>query len=1206
MTPTDLSSLMDEVHKCKQMYEEIEEIVISNMETNNNSMLDLIKSLKIVSHNQNVLENKLEDTLKNQMNTDILVNNMNERLNNLTNLFNNKNFKKLLIRQMDTINSTNNSDYGTKSNNANTSNGTLKFINGAISILDPTVQTKSNSFNRENIKRGPGRPKKDPNSVGRTTENIDLFKGKIKLPTGNIQISKSKKYFINPINDDNLNKLSSINNSNNNSNSSQVSSRVLSSTNLGNGNLPNNKTITINDSKSDLSDNSDESGSENEDSELDSELESESESESNDDDENDEDYHYSGKGRPRKIKNKRATRKLGASGKDDKNNSNSKKFKFIKPRKMNTRNKKDLNDNDDTSDNDNKSVAKNENDDKVDIPQYSDAVKRRRGRPQKKRIVETILNNSPSPMDKANNNSNVDAGDGLLEAKINDKDKKSKHKTLNNKLDIKFSHISVDKNTTFDMLNNTINKRRNSSKGKTLNRQDMISTTMNDIDPKQDKLDKLRDPTDKMLVNMKYNDRITTKSFMESNKDLLLALKEEERRRKNATNSKLKVDKKKNTYMKSPHAVRSADSNIFETSEDDFNHLLSKDSTDLIQPDSKPYMKTDDVYHSAITDKEKLSEMANKVPVKNIIRQNPNIQILPNLNNTSNLNESTNNDDNNNNNDVNDSNFHTELITNTNTTNHTVKDASTSQERGQLNIGEIDHDTTSLGPKKVEIAGLLNDKSKTTGWNNFEESTLQSSNLSTTPLTSNPTNNSGTTSATTTPIHTTTNTTTNAEASYKESSLIGEADTTTKAANNSTTLDTDATPVKRRARKQAVPLLKSHYNLRNKKKPAISTSDESDIRESEEELELPKRKRRATKRSKADTDKTEQPNIISQAMPLPTKLTNSKPAIEETNSEQLEGDSKNSKTKENQQSFEEAEGKADTPTDTQSSIDNKNDIFSSILFGAPVELLCKDGFFYRRDRPDLPIKAGEYLDLKLRSKYEEIVKSGKFDDDGEDDVSNIGETIANPTLYAISMKYKKHLGKKDRTTAQTLTELTEAETEQTFELLGKTVLTENYVNSLEYFLMEFFWENKLVRLGLKLKESKRTWQRRRALFTLFEFWRDQTIEKRNFKQYTMLHAVKEMENYRIFINRSVSWFYNHITLLKMILYDLCDNIDSQWREWMYPRNKTLPVLGSYDSDVGVDVTADNIVTILDNILVFEELNDDGKPERLIQEDVPEK
>lgn len=1143
----DMSVLVDELHKCKQMYEEIEEIVISNMETNNNSMLDLIKSLKIVSHNQNVLENKLEDTLKNQMNTDLLVNNMNQRLNNLTNLFSNKNFKKMLIRQVDGIN-----DQGPKSGNNHGSNETVKLINSAISILDPTIQTKSNTPNKENIKRGPGRPKKDPSLAARTTENIDLFKGKSKLPTGNTPISKSKRYFINPIDDDDLNKLTTNYNNNDNNNIityTPISSGKLSSIDLKKEKLPSNKTIAISESKTDLSETSDQSGSEDVDAELESELDSELESESendDDDDENDEDYHYNGKGRPRKAKNRRVTRRSSTNGNEDKNTGFINKFKINRTKRYSTRNRKtqdnDDKNNSDRSDNDDRETIKNENGGKLDIPQISDTMKRRRGRPQKKRIVETFLNNSLSPMENTDNTPTINDIDDSQDENTNDKDKTIKGSAPTSKPDIKFSNISINKSSTADTLNNSLSKRSNSSKGKTPNRQDMVSTTLSDIDPKQDILDKLRDPTDKMLVNMKYNDRITTRSFMESNRNLLLALKEEERRKKIASSLRPKVEKKKGDDTKKSGS---------------FDSIVSK-----IAEDTQRYSANLEGSHlhsntAAITDGEKKLELATENPPAREASQNSNKEISsPVATKTDQLSKAGNTES---------SRASIEIIS--------IKKKETGGEKQT----DIDGDEKSLEAseaKKAETSDSLNRILGSAKTDDIDEEHQAEPNGQAT----NPSNGK--------------------DAQFPEGVMNNDEKITSQHAETVSTTKKISTPVKRRPRKQVVLPLKSHYNLRNKKRHTRSTSDVSDLSGSEEEPALPKRKRRTTKKPKADDQPAEQPNIISQAMPLPVKMSDKSPDIEEEKPieqpiEQPKSDAIVSKTEDLQPSIEEIDVRADS----QSSADNKTDLFSSILFGAPVELLCKDGFFYRRDKPDLPIKAGEYLDLKLRSKYEEVVKTGKLDDLSYD-INALDDNIANPMLYAISVKYKSRLGKKDRTTAQTLSEQTENETAQTFELLGETVLTEKYVNSLEYFLMEFYWENKLVSLGLKLKESKRTWQRRRALFTLFEFWRDQTIEKRNFKKYTMFHAVKEMENYRIFINRSVSWFYNHITLLKMILYDLCDNIDSQWREWMFPRDKPLPIIGSYDEDLGVEITADNIVSILDKTLVLDELDVDSKHDRL--------
>lgn len=251
-----------------------------------------------------------------------------------------------------------------------------------------------------------------------------------------------------------------------------------------------------------------------------------------------------------------------------------------------------------------------------------------------------------------------------------------------------------------------------------------------------------------------------------------------------------------------------------------------------------------------------------------------------------------------------------------------------------------------------------------------------------------------------------------------------------------------------------------------------------------------------------------------------------------------------------------------------------SDYQTTLLLGSPIELVCKDGFFFRRNVPNVPITSGSYLEFRFLTKEKDLIKANEDEMKRDKDSGFLVATLT------------KH----DRTNTHFLKPDVSKETELAFDILCKTTLTEKYVNSLEYFLMEFRWENKLVGLGLKLRESKRTWQRRKALFALFEFWRDQSQEKRGFKNFTILHAVKEMENYRIFINRSVSWFYNHITLLKMILYDLCDNVATQWREWMFQKSAKLPNLGDILED-GTTVTMDNINEALDNLLVFDFLDD---------------
>ncbi|CCH58102.1 hypothetical protein TBLA_0A03020 [Henningerozyma blattae CBS 6284] len=248
------------------------------------------------------------------------------------------------------------------------------------------------------------------------------------------------------------------------------------------------------------------------------------------------------------------------------------------------------------------------------------------------------------------------------------------------------------------------------------------------------------------------------------------------------------------------------------------------------------------------------------------------------------------------------------------------------------------------------------------------------------------------------------------------------------------------------------------------------------------------------------------------------------------------------------------------PEDSSMSIKvDSNDDLDDISGDTPIELICRSGFFYLRGEPRKPINTGSYLKFKFKPKEDELLRSTLTEDLDDHRAERMNS-------YALKADI-------------------EVETNFAFSILSGTTLTERYVNSLEYFLMEFRWENRLVDLGLKLRESKRTWQRRKALFTLFEFWRDQSREKRGFHNYSILHAVKEMENYRIFINRSVSWFYNHITLLKMILYDLCDNTETQWREWMYPKNKPIPTIGENG------ITTETINEVIDNALTLDFLDD---------------
>lgn len=91
------------------------------------SVQDLFNSLKVLSHNQSVLENKLDDVMKNQVNTDILVNNLNERLNKLSTMLQN-----------------------------------TSKVNHSNLLIENSSNNTSSQHNTSSSRRGPGRPRKMP------------------------------------------------------------------------------------------------------------------------------------------------------------------------------------------------------------------------------------------------------------------------------------------------------------------------------------------------------------------------------------------------------------------------------------------------------------------------------------------------------------------------------------------------------------------------------------------------------------------------------------------------------------------------------------------------------------------------------------------------------------------------------------------------------------------------------------------------------------------------------------------------------------------------------------------------------------------------------------------------------------------------------------------------------------------------------------
>lgn len=802
-----LSLMEEEVNISAQKYHKLEELLLSRDTTMTTSMQDMFTTLKTLSHNQAILENKLDDALKNQMNTDVLVNSINDRLNRLTSSVSSLS-RKTPSTSTSLIDTNNISSSNNKS--ANT-------IDGQPLLLSHSIENSSSR--PTSVRRGPGRPRKD-GSAGRVSDNIAQNNGghvnqvKVSLPTGAVQVSKSKRYFIDPsTSSDHIHQLKS---------DSSIQHKIN-----GLSPLP-----------------------------------------------------------PSNTNKNPAKRKRGRPPKK----------RTVETVIINEKNMINLDvENKDTAEDD---VHTHKDDNEKSPPDKKEALMHVLPSSlvsPKMNASSSSTSLSTSPPSSSRSSSPSSAPSNVMPSTLPTAD------TTNFQESEDIGTITADSPIITTRIITPLARKRllgaNVDNDNIIVEMssssvsaDVIADSSSNVNRQQRELDKRRDSREKMLVNMKYNDREKAKSFMESNKKLLQAMREEERR-------------KRMTAL------------IYDT----------QPTSASTQPSSATSLST-------------LPEQSFKIE---------------------------------------------------------------------------DHIQPT---KKIGISSMLN--------------------------------------------------------------------------NEDSILTTD------------------FPSPGNELKRVRSQDDQDDVPHTLRQL----RRRRA-----------------SSYLTTPTVSS--------------------------------IEGQTNNDIELASPINKKNDSQASLLLASPIELLCRDGFFYRRNMPNTPITTGAYLEFKFKSKEDELIS------------------------LTMSQKDFVDRTKHDRMNAHFLKPDIEIETEMAFTILSKTTLTEKYVNSLEYFLMEFRWENKLVGLGLKLRESKRTWQRRKALFALFEFWRDQSREKRKFHNYTILHAVKEMENYRIFINRSVSWFYNHITLLKMILYDLCDNIATQWREWMFSKDVPLPIL-SVDG-----VSEENINEAIDNVLTLDFLDD---------------
>ena len=144
-------------------------------------------------------------------------------------------------------------------------------------------------------------------------------------------------------------------------------------------------------------------------------------------------------------------------------------------------------------------------------------------------------------------------------------------------------------------------------------------------------------------------------------------------------------------------------------------------------------------------------------------------------------------------------------------------------------------------------------------------------------------------------------------------------------------------------------------------------------------------------------------------------------------------------------------------------------------------------------------------------------------------------------------------------------------------IFGRCFMSESYAQSLDFFTVEFMQQYSLALLNLQAAPSAESWRKNKNLFFLLIHWRELSREKRLYRHYTILHAVKELENYRLHSNNTISRLCRSYHEIKQYLTGLCVE-GSLWQPWMYAEGAELPILGKRGINPG------NICQSLDKLL----------------------
>ncbi|CCH60150.1 hypothetical protein TBLA_0C03470 [Henningerozyma blattae CBS 6284] len=200
------------------------------------------------------------------------------------------------------------------------------------------------------------------------------------------------------------------------------------------------------------------------------------------------------------------------------------------------------------------------------------------------------------------------------------------------------------------------------------------------------------------------------------------------------------------------------------------------------------------------------------------------------------------------------------------------------------------------------------------------------------------------------------------------------------------------------------------------------------------------------------------------------------------------------------------------------------------------ELIIHNDFVYLETNLTKPLTVCEYLELKFNKNY---------------------YCRRLPMImYGVTLPPKDTIYEPMEINSQD-----ESELEDIMKILGNTPANCSFLHGFEYFVCETHWLNKMARKDEFLRDSVRGWEKRKHLMSLVIYWKHRTIESRRLPTFTLFHATKELENYRLFMHVTFSWLKDHISHIKRFLEAFIKERSKKSHPWAFHSTQNMPVLG---------------------------------------------